>query len=151
MTQLHQLAQRYWRITWLLMLAWPAWWALDRKPPLRQLAPATYTAVRPGGTTVIVLPSVERDLDRDCSVRWSQHLYDGQGTRHNLASGYQTSAGLIEQAQRMGNTLRMAVPISPAAAPGSALWISQLEYRCNPIHTLAPIEVQLSIPLEISP
>ena len=151
MTQLHQLAQRYWRITWLLMLAWPAWWSLDREPPFRQLAPATYTAVRPGGTTVIVLPSVERDLDRDCNVHWSQHLYDGQGTRHNLASGYQTSAGLIEQAQRMGATLRMAVPISSAAAPGQALWVSQLEYRCNPIHTIAPIEVQVSVSFEISP
>ena len=101
--------------------------------------------------TVIVLPSVERDLDRDCSVRWSQHLYDGAGTRHNLSSGYHTAAGLLEQARRMGSTLRMAVPISPAAAPGQALWISQLEYRCNPIHTLAPIEVQVSVHLEISP
>ena len=151
MTKLHQLAQRYWRITWLLMLAWPAWWALDRAPPFRQLAPATYTAVRPGGTTVIVLPSVERDLDRDCNVHWSQHLYDGAGTRHNLAGGYQTANGLIEQAQRMGATLRMAVPISAAAAPGQALWVSQLEYRCNPMHVLAPIEVQLSVSFEISP
>ena len=57
MTKLHQLAQRYWRITWLLMLAWPAWWALDREPPFRQLAPATYTVTATAGSHGSISPT----------------------------------------------------------------------------------------------
>jgi hypothetical protein len=146
-------AARPW-LGWLLFtpfLAVVLFWMLDRTPPFQQVGPAKIENIpRPGGAVVLSMP-VRRQLSRDCSVHFYRHLFDGGGHRiDNVGEGFLTADGLRVQASRMGpDWMRLTVPIPAEAQPGSALLVSQLEYSCNPVHSIWPIQVNLLMPFKL--
>ena len=142
-------------LAWLLCvpILWQAGvWLTDRSPPFAVIGPVVMKNAKPGEMAFFTAP-VRRDLDRNCSVQFSRHLIDGRGIRFDLTKepGMMTAAGLRAMDAAMGGYLRLAVDVPEAAAPGPAIFATDLSYACNPIHRAWPIEVSLEILFVIEP
>ena len=145
-------------IKWAGQHAWLGWllcvpifwlagdWAFDRHPPFAIIGPVMARNAPPGGTAYFVA-DVRRDLDRDCSVRFSRYLIDGAGVRHDFAVDprVMTADGLRAMDTLMAGKLRLAVEIPRGANPGRATYTTELIYVCNPLHKWWPIEVSMPL------
>jgi hypothetical protein len=123
--------------------------AADRDPPfqLLEVNPASARA----GDVVTITARVWRDPDRRCSAEMSRSVFDSQHVRWDYPTAA-FSASLIESMeQRSPSELRVSVVVPPNAAIGTAELISMLQYRCNRVHALWPIEVTTVMPFEVIP
>ena len=148
-------AERHSWVAWLLcvpIFIQGAVWLADRSPPFAITGPVVTIDAQPGELAFFTA-LVRRDLDRNCSVSFSRHLIDGRGVRFDLLKepGVMTAAGLRAMDAAMGGYLRLAVEVPAGAAPGPAIFATDLSYACNPIHRAWPIDVSLSLLFVIKP
>lgn len=123
-------------------------WALDRRPPFEVVSYEPAIAV-PGQSVALTLV-VRRDARRDCAVTWTRWIYDGRNVRIDLEGQQQMSAASVAQLElRSPGRLTLWVPIPSSAFPGGAELVTDLDYACNPIQHLWPINVVTRVPFEI--
>lgn len=121
--------------------------AFDRKPPFEVLSVAPAYAV--AGESVTIRATVRRDTDRRCSADFTRYLFASDGQRFDLGSS-SASVDIIRDLDRRtpGETVvSFTVPSSMPSGP--AALVTSLEYRCNRVHTLWPIEVTTTFPFEV--
>lgn len=153
MARLTSVLERYilfsWAIIWACALV-ALYWALDRTPPFVMTEYTVLNATR--GETAYVTATVERDVGRDCTVNFVRYLIDANKARHDIGgTQYMTAAALRQMERDMPDSLRLAVRI-PADVPiGPATLVTALEYRCNPMHSLWPMDVLLEMKLKVLP
>ena len=153
MARLTSVLERYILFSWAVIGACALvalYWALDRTPPFVMTDYTVLNATR--GETAYVNAKVERDTGRDCTVTFVRYLMDANKARHDIGgTQYMTAAALQQMERDMPDSLRLAVRIPADVPVGPATLVTALEYRCNPIHALYPIDVLLEIRLEVLP
>ena len=153
MTTIQGLMHRYLGAAWLILFLSSAglvWMALDRDPPFVSLS-YTATNARPGEMAQIDAV-VRRETWRKCDVEFSRFFIDAAGTRWEITPyTYVTAKGLGSFETLSPDRLRLPIPIPAGAAPGPAVAVIPLAYRCNIVHTLAPIDVVLEYKFEVLP
>jgi len=129
-----------------------AFWAVDRRPPFALTGPVVAMAGGPGSKVFFDVP-VRRDLGRKCSATYTRYIIDSKNVRFDFADKERaiTPAGIETFARKMGPRLLLAVDIPHGVSPGNAVYGTDLQYRCNPLHTLFPIQVHLEMPFKVSP
>ena len=140
-----------WRIVLVICAVPVLYWALDRSPPF-ELISAQTNSPRPG-EIMYVDARVRRDIHRECTAEFSRYLFDRNGSRHE-AQGPQlmTAQAIREMDAANPGVLRVQMQIPFGFPPGPAKMVTVLQYRCNPLQDLfRPINVQMSIPLEVLP
>ena len=124
-----------------------AWWALDRHSPFDVLK---INAAEVHQNVVRFDLDVRRDLDRNCSVEFSRHLVDADGYRHDMSVGQIMDAeALREMDKRMGGKLLLSMDLPAGMAHGPAAMVTVLRYSCNPLQTMWPIQVRMTVPFEV--
>lgn len=153
MSRLTSWLERYLIISWCVIAGCAlvvAYWALERRPPFEMQGYTATPATR--GEAAYITASVKRDLTRDCAVTFTRYLVDKDKVRHDMGGAqYMTAAALQQMDRDTPDGLRMAVRIPPDMPVGEATLITVLEYRCNPVHALWPIDVLMLIQLYILP
>lgn len=127
-------------------------WVFDTAPPFKLLS-YTATEARAGQST-LVEATVWRALDRNCSVVFSRHMFDARGVRFDLSGSQIMSADALRALDRISpGKLRLNAVVPSVAAPGPALMVTVLEYRCNPWQEALgkPIRVEMTTTFVITP
>lgn len=145
--------ERYIIVSWMIIAGAglvALYWGADRTPPF---VLSDYTVIDAGrGETAYVDASVKRDVGRNCTVTFVRYLVDVNKVRHDIgATQYMTAAALEQMERDMPKSLKLAVRIPNDVPVGHAQLITALEYRCNPMHLIAPIDVLLKMDLKILP
>lgn len=153
MSKLTHWLEKYIIVGWLLIgfvFAIAAYWAMDRDPPFHMGSYTVFNAAR--GNTLFVNADVQRDISRGCTATFSRYIFDSKRVRHDLGGGaYMGAAGIAAMEHDAPGQLRIAVIVPPGAAIGRAQLITSIEYQCNPVHALWPIEVLLRMDIEVLP
>ena len=153
MARLTSVLERYILFSWAIIGACALvalYWALDRSPPFVMHEYTVLNATR--GETAYVNATVERDVGRGCTVNFVRYLIDANKARHDIGgTQYMTAAALQQMERDMPDSLRLAVRIPADAPVGPATLVTALEYRCNPMHSLWPIDVLMLIDLKVLP
>lgn len=153
MARLTSVLERYIIFSWVIIGACALvalYWALDRTPPFVMHEYTVFNASR--GETAYVNATVERDVGRDCTVNFVRYLIDANKARHDIGGTQHMTAAALQQMERdMPNSVRLAVRIPADAPVGPATLVAALEYRCNPMHALWPIDVLMLIDLKVLP
>lgn len=153
MARATSMLERFMWLAVLMMLASLAQivgWALDREPPFRSIS-YTATPAQAGGVMQIDR-TVHRDVERHCSAEFSRYIFDSKGRRADIAGGQYMSLDQRRALERRApGRLSEVIPIPLGLAPGPATIYTVLQYRCNPIHALWPIELLGVLEVEILP
>lgn len=153
MARLTYVLERYIILSWVIIGACALvalYWALDRTPPFVMTGYTVLNATR--GETAYVTATVERDVGRGCTVNFVRYLMDANKARHDIGgTQYMTAAALRQMERDMPDSLRLAVRIPADAPVGPATLVTALEYRCNPMHSLWPMDVLLEMRLVVLP
>ena len=124
------------------------WWA-DSAPPFAVLGLERLERVQPGHT-VRISAYVLRDVKRGCAATMRRSVFDSGGYRYDIGGEIYFSAASIEaMEQRSPGRLTVAFDVPGGVLPGPAVLQSQLEYACNPLQVLWPIEVVTDLPFEV--
>jgi hypothetical protein len=123
-------------------------WSFDRHPPFEILS-SDLAAATPG-RALFISATVRRDIARKCSASYSRTIIDSNSFRYDIPGTQSASSRLIKQLDSM-HTGRMSVSIvlPDEISPGPATLVTSLEYVCNPIHRVFPIEVLTIIPFRV--
>ena len=153
MARLTSVLERYILFSWAIIGACALvalYWALVRSPPFVMHEYTVLNATR--GETAYVNATVERDVGRGCTVNFVRYLIDANKARHDIGgTQYMTAAALAQLERDMPDSLRLAVRIPADVPVGPATLVTALEYRCNPMHSLWPIDVLMLIDLKVLP
>lgn len=145
--------ESYIKVAFALLFIWFAilgYWAVDRSSPFQLKDYTVFNAGR--GQTMFIDADVQRDTARACAVTFSRYLFDSKLIRHELGGGqYMSAAALKDMDATLPGRLRLAIQVPPGAALGPASLITALEYNCNPVHTVWPIEVLMKMNVEVLP
>lgn len=119
-------------------------WTADRAAPFHVIeydAPPTRR-----GNVVVIKIGVKRDLARRCSVTYSRMFIDAKGSTFDLTEGMRMmgATALDELNRRNPDGLTLKIKIPEAAEPGRAVVLTALEYVCNPLHQIYPIQVTMT-------
>ena len=123
--------------------------AMDREPPFGILSVEPASA-RPG-ELVTITARVKRDSTRDCSAAMSRSIFDSSGQRSDYPIMRFSDAVIDDMERRMPSMLKVTIQVPANATPGPAQLVSVLDYRCNRVHALWPIEVTTVMPFEVIP
>ena len=153
MARITSFLERYILISWAILGFCGLvliYWAAERKPPFEMVDYKVHNAVR--GETAYVNAKVTRDLNRDCTVTFVRYLIDRDKVRHDIGgTQYMTSAALHQMERDMPNSLNLALRLPEDLPVGPAKLVTALEYRCNPMHHLMPMDVLLEMQLDVMP
>ena len=140
-----------WIPQWTLIIALGLviWQAADRKPPFSVLA--VEPAFAKPGELVTITAQVWRDQDRNCSVQMSRSVFDAMGARSDFPVTRFSDQLIDDMERKTPGILRVSFVVPPNAATGTAELVSVLDYRCNRVHSLWPIEVTTQMPFEVVP
>lgn len=121
--------------------------AADRKPPFQILSvePASAKA----GEVVTIRARVWRDKTRNCSVVMSRSVFDAESVRWDYPVARFTDELIDRMELATPSELRVSVMVPPSAVVGEAHLVSVLEYRCNRVHSIWPIEVTTVMPFAV--
>ena len=136
-------------ITIALGLLSVAWFALDRSPPFAVLA-VTPAAAKPGDW-ITIRSQVRRDVDRECAADFSRFLFDSGGSRFDLGASGSTAEMIRSMEQKSPGALSITLRLPEAIKAGPADLTTALQYRCNKVHSLWPIEVTTHMPFTVLP
>lgn len=132
----------------LPLLVIPLFWAFDRTPPFEILSHQPASG-KPGGQLVVVA-DVRRDLSRGCSAYFTRHLYSPAGYRYDLEGLQFASAEQVRDIEaRQPGRLALAIELPMSLSAGTAHLVTNLQYRCNPLHAVWPINVTTDIPFTV--
>lgn len=153
MSRLTSWLERYLIISWAVIGACCivlGYWALERRPPFEL---GEYTATPASrGEAVYITASVKRDLTRDCAATFTRYLVDANKVRHDMGGAQYMTATAIQQMDRdTPDSLRMAVRVPADMPVGKATLVTVLEYRCNPVHVLWPIDMVIEMKVKVLP
>ena len=126
-----------------------AWFAMDRTPPFSMLS-VIPTSAR-AGDWITIRGTVRRDIDRQCSADFSRFLFDSGFTRYDLGSSTATAEMISGMENRAPGIVAITLKLPENISVGDAVLVSSLEYRCNKIHRLWPIEVTTEMPFRVLP
>ena len=151
MTKARDWMVSHWQLAWILLLVWPVIWVADRDSPFSIVKYVEPDPAKAGDTIVFSMP-VKRDVDRGCSTHFSRYMIDSANVRHDYGgTQFMSSDSIKAMDKAMGPWVRLAVQVPAGAKPGRAVLVTELEYQCNPMHALWPINVTLYSPLEVLP
>ena len=125
------------------------WLMLDRSPPfaILEVEPAS---ARPGEIIKLHM-RVMRDLKRDCSAEFTRYVFDSSAMRYYLDRGQASSDFIHNLEKRSPGQLHIAITVPEDVEPGPAELETVLDYRCNKMHRLWPIEVTTRAPFTVLP
>lgn len=125
--------------------------AVDRDPPFSVIS--VEPAAARAGEVVIIRARVHRDKERDCSAVFSRYVFDAKGTRFdNLAQPARASDKFIDEMERLDpGRLTVAFVVPAEVRAGPARLETVLNYRCNVVHALLPIEVTTQMAFTVLP
>jgi hypothetical protein len=124
-------------------------YAADRRIPFRMLG-SDYAEGHRGGT-VVLRSHVWRDMGRTCSAEFARYVFDSAGSRFDLGSSIATDAMIRGMESKSPGRLIVAIEIPLQAAPGPARMLTSLQYRCNKVHAIWPIEATTELPFTVLP
>lgn len=125
------------------------YYATDRDAPFEVLSVEPAEA-RPGDY-VTIRAQVRRDEWRACSASFSRYVFASDGARFDMGSNY-ASPEMVSQMQRTApNMLAITFRVPEEMSAGRATVMTALEYRCNKVHNLWPIEVTTAMPFTVLP
>lgn len=113
--------------------------AADRKPPFQILS--VEPAEAKPGDMVTIRAKVWRDKSRNCSAVMSRSVFDATMVRFDYPVTRFSDAIIDRMEKDKPGELRVSIIVPPNASPGMADLVSVLEYRCNRVHAIWPIEV----------
>lgn len=138
-------------LAWLLILAWPLYWSIDRNPPLSINGRITAPRVIPGGTALLEIP-VMRETWRNCSTQFRKYLTDSKGEEFDYGIEQVISAdSLMDMERRAGPWIKTSIHIPLTTSAGFANLAIDASFVCNPIHRIWPIRSILNIPIVVLP
>jgi hypothetical protein len=126
------------------------YYAADREAPFQIISvePAEARA----GDVVTIRATVRRDVSRKCAADFSRYIFTNNGARFDLGKPTHASPEMIEDMERRNpHRLSVSVLVPEGAQAGPARLITALEYECNKVHALWPIEVTTVLPFTILP
>ena len=144
---------------WMLRLSWVpslvlviamgliAVQASDRREPF-QILSVEPAAARPGDM-VTIRAKVWRDRSRNCSAVMSRSVFDAQHVRWDYPLTRFSDAMIDRMESAAPGELRVSVVVPSSASAGTAQLVSVLEYRCNRVHAIWPIEVTTTMPFTV--
>lgn len=153
MARLTSWLERYLMVSWAVIAVCAAvaiYWTLDRTPPF-ELRGYTIPPT-PLGETAHVTASVRRDMTRGCSVSVTRYFVDSQKVKHAVGATTYMTPGALGQMQRdTPDQYRGAFKVPDDAALGEGTLVTALEYRCNPVHAMWPIDYLMEMQMEVLP
>lgn len=144
---LDKLAQRFlWaaKVTILVSIGLVIYYAADRAPPFTVISVEPAEALP--GDTVTIHATVSRDMTRRCSADMSRYVFDSGNTRFDLGTSFFTPEVIRDMETRAPGRLTISIKVPEDAKSGPARMVSVLNYRCNRVHNIYPIEVTASFP-----
>jgi hypothetical protein len=137
--------------TWALFAAVICWWAFDRRAPFDIIQYVEPPPAKPGQLLRFNFP-VRRQLERECSVRFTRHIIDSSGVRSDYEANHFMNADSLRAMDRvMGPYVRNVITLPSSLAEGRAVLVTNVQYQCNPLHAWWPIRVTLYYPFEVLP
>ena len=125
-------------------------WLADREPPFVVIR--TEPSIAKRGEEITLRADVRRDVHRNCSAKFARYVFDADGFRRDLEGEHVASAEFINALEkRSPGKLQVAIKLSQALPLGQSLLVTDLRYRCNPLHEVWPIVVKTEIPFEVVP
>lgn len=126
-------------------------WSVDRKAPF-ELVSYNNITVMPGGT-LVAHEVVRRDVSRNCSASFARYTMNSQKEKGNESPTTFMNAKSIENMSlTMGvDKLDLTYHIGDDMPVGQASLITVLDYRCNPLHYIWPIQVVTVVPFNVTP
>ena len=121
--------------------------ALDRRVPFSVVSVEPAYA-RPG-QIVVIRATVHRDIKRECSAQFTRYVFDSQRTRWYLDSGSASPAMIETMERKSPGQLAVAFRVPLDAAPGAGVLETVLDYRCNKVHYLWPVQVTTELPFTV--
>lgn len=121
--------------------------AADRKEPFHVLSVEPASA-RPG-ERVTIRAKVVRDTSRNCSATMARSVFDAAEVRFDYPLHKVPDAVIDQMEKATPGQLAISIMIPHGAASGVAQLVSALEYRCNRVHAIWPIEVVTVMPFTV--
>ena len=145
------------RFVWVgvVMMAIPAlitvYWAQDRKPPFELVSFEPVVVV--AGESLALHAKVRRDVERNCATRFSRYTINSNNQKSNESvMTYMNADSVADMNRIMGDgVLNLQYPISDDMPAGQAIFITSLDYMCNPLQAVWPIQVVMKVPFTVLP
>lgn len=146
---------------WMLRLAWlPSLvllaaiilimiQAADRRVPFQVLSVEPSSAK--AGDMVTIRAKVWRDTSRHCSAVMARSIFDSEHVRYDFPIHRFSDEVIDAMEQATPGHLAVRVMVPHGASVGAAELVSVLEYRCNKVHALWPVEVTTRMPFTVLP
>ena len=125
------------------------YYAADREPPFA--VTTIYPAAAAPGDYITLRAGVWRDHSRHCSAHFSRYIFDSDNSRVDLGSSYASEATLDALEAMTPGMMAMRFRLPPLMASGPAVLYTDLQFICNKMHRLWPIEVTTRIPFTVLP
>ena len=124
--------------------------ATDRTSPF-ELVYYSAPAVR-AGEMLKIDAVVKRDLERECEVTYNRSMVDRKGARFWESPPSRANSERIREIDvRTRNELHVEVQMPYWAPVGKVSYITSLDYECNPLHRIWPIQTIMKIETEVLP
>jgi hypothetical protein len=137
------------RLMLIVAMVLIVWQATDREPPFHVVS--VEPAHAHPGEVVVITARVKRDTTRNCSATMSRSIYDSTGARADYPVTRFSDSMIDMMEKETPGMLRVALLVPMQATSGPARLVSVLDYRCNRVHSLWPIEVTTIMPFEVLP
>lgn len=126
-------------------------WRLDDAVPIEITGPTAEVRAKAGESVKIVIP-ISRTSSRECGLLYSRYLEDAAGTYHDImATRFAAPKARAARADHNPNELNFSVKIPENAVPGHALLVTQHAYMCNPLQSIWPIDLEITVKVLILP
>ena len=124
-----------------------AYYAMDRDPPfvIVSVEPAS---ARPG-EIITIQSEVRRETWRNCSADFTRYIFGPDQSRFYLDDGIASAHMINRMDEKTPNKLRVSFLVPYGINPGPARLETVLEYHCNRVHRLWPIEVTTIMPFTV--
>ena len=117
-----------------------SFWAFDRFPPIEiHSASISPDVINAGDRAVITWAAT---MKRPCDGTIHRRFIDSSGTIFDMAPVSAVYRHSIEEGMRRTFSREIILPIG--MAPGGAVMSGIREYRCNPVHWLWPIRIEIA-------
>ena len=126
-------------------------WSVDRKAPFELVSYSDISVVP--GDSLVAHEVVRRDVSRNCSATFARYTMNSRKEKGNESPVTYMNARAIENMSlTMGvDKLDLTYPISDDMPLGQASLVTVLDYRCNPLHYIWPIQVVTVVPFNVIP
>jgi len=157
-SSLQAFTTRHQRAVALFTIGWPALFVafciIDRDPPVRTHEMLGQIPQARAGEEIRFEYIVDRDVDRNCSVRTQRYIIDSSLTQRAFGvESTLTWAGLRKREELTPDRTNLTFTLPLTLAPGHARLVSESRYTClrNPSTLILPIDVVQDWPFVVLP